>query len=259
MTAAEPSRVRTRGGGALVTPAIVLRRSDFRESSRIVTCLSRDHGRISGLAKGAHRGDSVFLGRLDFLNEVTATWGADRGGLRLLVRVDLVRERRALREPRRFLAASHLASLCEFATPEGRAEPAIYDLLLGGLNLIERCPPTAIGQVVLGLELRFLATQGALPDLDHCNDCGRPLGAAAFRNSDGPGLYCRDHAELPRLAIGAEVLGLLRDLHRSTGRQWPDLASAVTPRAAAALPALWLAAATELRPRLRPLLFDLLG
>ncbi len=261
MSATEPSptSARRRGAAAEASPAIVLRRSDFRESSRIVTCLAREHGRVTALAKGAHRGDSVFLGRLDFLNEVRATWGPDRGGLRLLVRAELVRERRALREPRRFLAASHLASLCEFATPDGRAEPAVYDLLVGGLNLLERCPAAALGQIVLGLELRFLASQGALPDLDHCGDCGRPLEADAFRNRDGPGLVCRDHAELPRVAIGSATLRLLRSLHRTTGRQWPELAADVSPRLAATLPGLWLAAATELRPRLRPLLFELLA
>ena len=48
--------------------AIVLRRRDFRESSRIITCLTRDHGKITGLANGAHRKDSPLLGRIDFLN-----------------------------------------------------------------------------------------------------------------------------------------------------------------------------------------------
>jgi DNA repair protein RecO (recombination protein O) len=257
----------TNGGGApaarsartaratLRVPAIVLRRSDFRESSRIVTCLSREHGRLTGLAKGAHRPDSPFLGRLDFLNEVNATFSADRGGLRLLERADLVRERRALREPLRFLAASHLAQLSEFALPEDRADPAVFDLLQGGLNLIERCPPAAIGHIVLGLELRHLQVIGAMPDLDHCTQCGMPLQAAAFRHDETPGLMCRDHASLPLQPIRAEVLALLRLLLGTPGRLWPELVPPVAARTAAHLPAHWLAVATEQRPRLRPLLF----
>lgn len=236
--------------------AIVVRRSDFRESSRIVTCLTREEGRVTGLAKGAHRPDSPFLGRIDFLNEVSANFSADRGGLRLLERASLVRERRSLREPLRYLAASHLAWLCEFAMPEGRPEPAVFDLLLGGLNLLEKCPPDAVGRVVLGLEVRLLATLGALPDLDACTACGAPLGDVAWQHADGPGLVCREHAPPPRTPVGAGTLALLRSLRDHSGRHWPDLPEPAPARVAAALPAAWLAAATEQRSRLRPLLFE---
>jgi DNA repair protein RecO (recombination protein O) len=244
-----------RGRGTLRVPAIVLRRSDFRESSRIVTCLARDHGRLTGLAKGAHRPDSPFLGRLDFLNEVVATFSPDRGGLRLLERAELVRERRRLREPLRFLAASHLAQLSDFALPDERPEPAVYDLLLGGLNLLERCPEASIGHIVLGLELRHLEVLGAMPDLDHCTLCGTPLPDGAFRHDETPGLVCRSHASLPRQPVAAEVLALFRQLLRSSGRSWPELVPPVSARVAAPLPAQWLQAATEQRPRLRQLLF----
>ncbi|MEO6594866.1 MAG: DNA repair protein RecO [Planctomycetota bacterium] len=233
----------------------MLRRSDFRESSRIVTCLSREAGRISGLAKGAHRSDSTFLGRLDFLNEIRATFAPDRGGLRLLLRADLVRERRSLREPLRFLAASHLAQLCDFAMPDARPEPAAYDLLAGGLSLLELCPAVAIGHIVLGLELRHLELLGALPDLHRCSCCDAEIATGAYR-SDGPGLVCRAHAPLPRHAVGDDVLDLLRTLQSTAGRQWPSLVPKVAARVAATLPALWLAAATEQRSRMRPLVFE---
>lgn len=245
-----------RGGGSLTTIGIVWRRTDWRETSRIVSVLTRDHGRLAGLAKGAHRPDSVFLGRLDFLNEVQATFSADRGGLRLLLRVQLLRERRALREPARFVAASHLAWLCDFAMPADRSEPGVYDLLLGGLNLLERCPVPAIPRIVLGLELRYLDLLGALPDLDHCAECGERLDDGAFRSGDQPGLACRRHAGLPRQAVGEASLALLRQLRTAPGREWPELVPAGDPRLAAALPAAWLAAATEQRARLRGLVFE---
>ena len=241
--------------GALCVPAIVLRRSDFRESSRIVCCATREHGRLTGLAKGAHRPDSPFLGRIDFLLEIQATFSAPRPGLRLLERAELVRERRALRQPSRFLAASHLAQLAEYTLPDDRPEPAAFDLLLGGLNLLERCPESAIGTVVLGLELRHLELLGALPDLHGCCHCAEPLGDTAFRQDDGQGLVCRSCAGAGRHAVGGEALALLRTLVSSAGRAWPELAVGPAPRGAVLLPALWLAAATEQRPRLRPLLF----
>lgn len=239
----------------LTTVATIFRRSDFRETSRIVTCLTREHGRVTGLAKGAHRPDSPFLGRIDFLNEVRATFSPDRGGLRLLVRVELVRERRALREPVRFFAASHLAQLCEFAMPDARPDAVAYDLLAGGLSLLERCPPPAVQRVVLGLELRLLAHLGALPDLDHCAECGAALSDRAYRTDDSLAFFCREHGGPPGRAADPGVLELLRWLQRAPGREWPAGAPAAAPRLAASLPALWLTAATELRPRWRHLVF----
>lgn len=237
------------------TDAVVLRRWDFRESSRIVTCLTRDQGRVTALAKGAHRPDSPFLGRIDFLNELRATFGPDRGGLRLFTRADLVSERRELRAPRRFLAASHLAQLCEFAMPDARPEPRVFELLTGGLNLLERCPEPALGHVLLGLELRHLEVVGALPDLHRCAACGAQLGDDAFRD-EGDSLVCRRHATSPRLPVGAAVLDLLRTLATTPGRGWPALQPRIAARIAAPLPARWLRAATEQRPRLRALFFD---
>ncbi len=254
--AAPPPARRPRSRPALRVAAIVLRRSDVRETSRIVTCVTREHGRVVGLAKGCHRPDSPFLGRLDFLNEIQASFSPDRGGLRLLERAELVRERRALREPLRFLAASHLASLCEFVVPDDRPDPVAYDLLHGGLSLLERCPLAAIGQVMLGLELRHLEHLGALPDLHHCVDCGAALADGAFLSDATPGLCCRHHAGTPRRAVAAGVLQLLRQLQATTGRQWPDLTSPVPARLAASLPLRWLRASTEQWPRLRSWLFE---
>ncbi|MCR9245752.1 MAG: DNA repair protein RecO [bacterium] len=239
----------------LTTTATILRRSDFRESSRIVTVVTREHGRIAGLAKGAHRPDSPFLGRIDFLNEVRATFSPDRGGLRLLVRAELIHERRHLRQPERFVAASHLAQLADFAMPDGRPDPLAYDLLAGGLTLLERCPTARLPRVVLGLELRLLDHLGALPDLDHCSECGAELGNRAYRNDGSLAFFCRDHAEAPRQAVAPDVLGLLRWLRAAPGREWPHGHDDAPTRLAAGLPGAWLRAATELRPRWRPLIF----
>lgn len=237
-----------------MVPAVILRRTDFRESSRIVTLLTRDHGRIVALAKGAHRPTSPFLGRLDYLNEVVATIGADRGGLRLMVTAELRRERRGLRSPERFTAAGHLGALCDFAMPAAHPEPPIFELLHGGLNLLEHCPPATIPVVVLGLELRFLSLLGALPALDRCAHCGDGVVDGAFVD-EGGGIHCRRHAPLPRRAVPAEALALWHDLQRMPGRQWPELQPQRVTPAAVALPGTWLWAALGHAPRLRRAVF----
>jgi DNA repair protein RecO len=244
-----------RAGRQTTAQAIVLRRRDFRETSRIVTFITREHGKITGLAKGAHRPDSPLLGRIDFLNEVTASFSADRGGLRILASAKLTRERRALRTPKRFLAAGHIAWLVDVASMEGTPAPELFDLLFGGLNLLERCPLATIPQVVLGLELRHLEAVGGLPDFESCAECSVALTDQAFRQEDTMGLACRQHAGLPRHPVLGSALQLLRTLRATSGRDWPSLEVGAETRSAANLTALWLAAAVEQRAPYRHMIF----
>jgi DNA repair protein RecO (recombination protein O) len=235
--------------------ALVWKRVDFRESSRIVTLFTREHGKLTALARGAHRGDSAFLGRIDFLNEVRVTLSADRGGLRVLQRADLVHERRALRSPARYLAASHLAGLADAAAPQGRADAALFDLANGGLTLLERCPEAAIGTVLLGLELRFLSWLGALPDLQRCTDCGTELAPGSAFLQPAGGLCCRAHARSPRRPIPFASLQWLARVQSLPGRRWPAAATGAPPAASISLVGAWLEAAIERRSRLRPTAF----
>src|ERR1700730_13004878 len=45
--------------------AIVLHRLDYGEADRIVTLLTREHGKLAAIAKGARRGKSKVAGSLD--------------------------------------------------------------------------------------------------------------------------------------------------------------------------------------------------
>jgi len=242
------ARGRTR---TLLTEAIVWKRIDFRESSRIVTFLTRDHGRVQALAKGAHRPNSPLLGRVDLFNEVRITVNADRGTLRTLLRLELLHERRALREPPRFIAASHLAELCDRATHADRPDPELHDLCSGGLLLLEKAPLHALPTVVLGLELRLLSHLGQLPDLTHCSGCGAVLENGAWLGADGS-LGCRAHAPSPRTAVPAHALERLRTLLQVPGRRLPAAAGDPASPAATAACGRWLELALDRTFRLRP-------
>lgn len=207
--------------------AIVWRRHDFRESSRIVTLLTREHGKVRAFAKGAHRHDSVLLGKIDFLTELRAELWQQGDTMPLLGRAEISYEPRGLRDPVRFRLAGHLVETIDLALPDDRADADLFDLAHGGLRLIERCHVAALLQVVLGLEWRLLGLLGAQPPLDTCSITGEPLRADApvALCSDGRGL-CGPRAPGAGRPVAPTARAALRELGRAPGSQWPGLALA---------------------------------
>ena len=228
-----------------VHQALVWQRSDFRESSRLVTLITRAQGKLITLAKGAHRENSPFLGRIDFLNLIEAH--LSRGSLPVLHRVKLLHEHRGLREPRRYLCASYLCELFDPAFPHGRVDPQLFDLLTGGLRLLERCPSAVIPQVILGVELRLLQDLGSRPSLRACAQCGAV--GALYPAHHQPALLCSRHRAGSGNPVPRAALAWLDHAAHCAGRDLPDLPPA--PPAANKLLGRFVALALERRPRLR--------
>lgn len=227
---------------------IVWKRIDFRETSRLITLITPEHGKLVTLGKGAHRPGSQCLGRIDFLNLLEVKISG--GNLPVLHRVRLLREHRRLREPIRYTAASYLTEIFDPTFLAGRADPGLFDLLAGGLLLLERCPEASIPQVLAGIELKYLAELGLQPPILQCRQCGQSL-------DDGPlypderhgGVCCRRHASGDARAVPASALRWLDHLRDSPGRTWPGLSS--VPGGARKLLGRWIAGALERRPDLR--------
>lgn len=230
--------------------ALIWKRIDFRESSRLVTLVS-PQGKLVTLAKGAHRPDSPFLGRLDFLNLVDASLSRPRTGLRLLTGIDLIHEPRGLRQPRRYLASCYLVEITDRLWFEGRPDADLFNLLLGGITLIERCPVRALRQVITGLELRLLAHLGTLPGLTGCSQCGRPLRDGPLYQTEQGGLLCsRDRSRGSR-RVPSGVLRWLDELAAKPGRNWPEHPVSPDWRATRELTGSWITSSLDRAPRSR--------
>ncbi|MCB9920226.1 MAG: DNA repair protein RecO [Planctomycetes bacterium] len=190
--------------------AIVLRRTDWRESSRIVTLLSREYGRRSFLAKGAHRAKSPFLGALDTFHVLDVRVRVRDGrGLQILDGARVLHGNRVFRtDGVRYGLATHLAEAVQVAMPEGRADPELFDVFRGGLALFRMAAAESLPVIATALLLRTCRTLGVLADLERCADTGEPLpdrGRVGF--VAGEGGFVRQSsrgrsvdASLPRLA-----------------------------------------------------------
>ncbi|MFQ5506914.1 MAG: DNA repair protein RecO [Planctomycetota bacterium] len=197
-------------GASKKTIAIVMRRSEFLESSRIVRLCTRDFGCLSFLAKGAHRPRSPFLGAIDLLHVCEATVRIKAGrGLQNLYSLKVLQGNRAFQtDARRRQLAYHLSDSIRMAMPEGRPDPALFDLYRGGLTLFAVAASSCLATILAGIRLRMLRILGLLPRLDSCPRSGLPLperGRVAFSPAEGGFLHPKEggrrvSAELPRLA-----------------------------------------------------------
>jgi DNA repair protein RecO (recombination protein O) len=114
------------------TPAILLRKTRFGDTSLIVTWFTIAHGRIKTVVKGALRPKSRFAGVLDlfFECEISYTRSA-KSELHTLREAELRDAREGLRlEFPRVALASYAVELLELATELDHPSPELFDLLL---------------------------------------------------------------------------------------------------------------------------------
>jgi len=171
--------------------ALLLAVTDLQEKDRIVTFLTREHGKVRGVARGARRKYSRFSGQLQPLAKVKVTWFEKEG--RELVRisgVELVRLPGPLQaDLEGILLGSYLAEhLLEFAQENEPAE--LYFRLLDS-TLAALASGVDRDLAARYFEAWVLRLAGIFPAPRECPSCGRAFGpAGAVLPAAGEGLIC---------------------------------------------------------------------
>jgi DNA repair protein RecO (recombination protein O) len=155
--------------------ALVLRTTDWSETSKIATLWTRELGKVRALAKGGRRLRSAFESALDLLTLCSIVLLRKPSGLDLLTEAQVARRFPRLRTDLGSLyAAYYLAELLGDWTEENDPHPALFDeavAALGDLGTGEGLGE-ALGPRVLRFELVFLRELGYLPVLAACAACG---------------------------------------------------------------------------------------
>ncbi len=181
-------------GGAMQQKAlaIILKRVAYGDADWIVSFLTRDLGRISGLARSARASKRRFGGALEpgSLVEIRYT---DRRGSNL-VRIDATRELRSrfgiMKSLDRIHGLARSLELANLFLQERQPAPEKFDLLDTWIAQLGEWDPTPVQ--VLQFEFSWLSHSGYAPQLHCCVSCSRELGEHSrwFFDYEQGGVIC---------------------------------------------------------------------
>jgi DNA repair protein RecO (recombination protein O) len=186
--------------------AVVLRTQKLGEADRIITLLTRRHGRVRAVAKGVRRTGSKFGARLEPFMQVDLQLHEGRS-LDIVTQVETVgaHGRSIVADYGRYTAATAVLETAERLTAEER-EPSLrlYLLAVGALRTLalgEHTPTLVLDAFIL----RALAIAGYEPGLDACARCDDPGPHRWFSPANG-GSVCS--ADRPAGAATVSVASL---------------------------------------------------
>lgn len=198
----------------ITSEALILDVLDLHDRDRIVTFLTREHGKKKGVAQGARTKHSRFSGQLQPLSKVQVTWYEKEGrDLGRISTVELVRSAHRLQEDLEgLLLGSYLADHLLQMAQENEASDLFFRLLDSTLDAL-------LAGVDHDLAARYfevwiLRLAGVFPSLQECPSCGRPVEGFAALPPSGETLLCLDCAGQGGLIVRPETLDLLRSIGR---------------------------------------------
>ncbi|MDQ1695659.1 MAG: repair protein RecO [Frankiaceae bacterium] len=178
--------------------AVVLRTQKLGEADRIVTLLTRRHGRVRAVAKGVRRTASRFGARVEPFNHVDLQLHSARSSgdssLDLVTQAETIEPygQRIADDYGRYTAGTAVLETAERLTAEER-EPSLrlYLLVVGALRALAEGTHTP-SLVLDAFILRAMAVAGYEPALDACGRCGEP-GPHRFFSVAAGGFVCTEH------------------------------------------------------------------
>jgi len=192
--------------------AIILRTQKLGEADRIITLLTREHGRVRGVAKGVRRTMSKFGARLEPGSHVDIQLHKGRT-FDTITQVEAINNYgEALTEDyQRWTIASAILETAERFTSQ-EYEPALqeFQLVVGGMKALaeNRYDASLILDAFL---LRSLAIGGYAPSTSTCSRCEKP-GPHRYFSLVGGGsvcMVCRPSACATPAHESLELLGAL--------------------------------------------------
>lgn len=196
---------------------VVLRVQKLGEADRIITVLTRVHGRVRAVAKGVRRTRSRFGASVEPFSHVDLQLWEGRGGLDTVTQADSLWSygERLVTDYPRYTAGTAVLETAERLTAEER-EPSIrlFLLVIGALRALAGTDDVAArdpGLVLDAFLLRAMTVAGYAPALSDCARCGAAGPHRAFSVPAG-GTVCPACRPAGAASPAPAALALMTDL-----------------------------------------------
>lgn len=176
------------------TEAIVLRKTDYSNTSVVCNVFTREMGRMGLIAKGIKRGGTAYEAEPELftINDVVFSLRAE-GGMGTLTEAAVIDDMRGIgKKVERFWAACYAAELLLDLTAEFQPLPEVYEAAAAALRAVAR--GQKMSAIVFAFEMALLKLLGHEPRMGECVECGRRRSKgrdAAFSALKG-GFLCDD-------------------------------------------------------------------
>ena len=176
----------------LSTEAIVLRAYPFGDTSRIAVLLTREHGKVRVLAKGARAPRSRIGSALEPFAEIQAVYYEKAGrDLQLLKSADLLRGHMGFAEdPARLAFGSAALELSDLCLTGEESDPRFHALLADVLARMEGANRDRLGVLLASFELHAAEVLGYQAEFGACRGCGRGDAEVQYFSPSEGALVC---------------------------------------------------------------------
>src|SRR5215471_7974908 len=182
---------------ARMSESFILQSWPFKEGDLVVSFLTRDQGKVRGVARRARRPKSGFGSGFERLSQVKLSYFQKEN--RELVSIDGIELMQSqfgvVSDFTAACALDYLAEVSEQILPAMEPSEKHFRLLATVLEHMRTGNPGAIWRGVTYFSLWAVRLAGFLPELDACSECGRELLDAdqrAFYTRFRNGLLCPD-------------------------------------------------------------------
>lgn len=148
---------------------VVLRTVKLGEADRIVSILTKENGKVKGVAKGARKSGSKYSARLEVGSVVDFQWIPSKRELVRITQTESVASHRNIREDLDLLtAAARMLDAVDALCEDNSAHEELADLTIKALSTMDKEKTAYVCPAFL---IRVLSLEGFEPDVSKCPSC----------------------------------------------------------------------------------------
>lgn len=172
--------------------ALILKARNIGEADKILTLLSKSHGKLDAVAKGVRKIKSKNRGAVQPFSQSRIMLYRGKS-MDTVTQCELITGFPKIRENLERLAyAGYIAELTAWMLPERDPQQEVYFLLLTILHILQTAETKDLIELITRMyEIRLLNLMGYQPELDYCVNCGSSIntGKVGFSPALG-GILC---------------------------------------------------------------------